>query len=65
MDQQINITITWDDAFLILKQLEYRLDDVRQIQKKFPDDSFFKERIEEIDKITESFSLASGIRRFV
>jgi hypothetical protein len=41
------------------------LDDIRQKQKKLPDDPFYKERVEEIENLTESFSLATGIRRFV
>jgi hypothetical protein len=65
MDEMINVSLKWDDAFLILKTLEYRLDDIRQKQKKLPDDPFYKERVEEIENLTESFSLATGIRRFV
>ena len=65
MDEMINVSLKWDDAFLILKQLEYRLDDFRQLYKKSPDDPFLKERLEEFEKITESFSLATGIRRFI
>jgi hypothetical protein len=65
MDEMINVSLKWDDAFLILKQLEYRLDDFRQLYKKSPDDPFLKERLAEFEKITESFSLATGIRRFI
>jgi len=65
MDEMINVSLKWDDAFLILKQLEYRLDDFRQLYKKSSDDPFLKERLEEFEKITESFSLATGIRRFI
>lgn len=65
MDQEINITLKWDDAFLILKQLEYSLDNLRHNQKRFPNDPFFKERFTEVENLTEGFSLATGIRRFI
>lgn len=64
LNPEIKLALKWDDAFLILKQLEFSLDDVRQKQRKYPDEPFFKERLAQIEKLTESFSLATGIRRF-